>query len=126
MNNSINEFAYDVGCDYGFDRNTGRLSLIKRIIYNKTDNIVVGSYDKNGNFTVARDGIVHSISQGVLNVTDTKTDLSKTGISIPGGKQEEGIDMMKFISFNHFPTIVPIFSPLRALRRFPFSFMLKT
>jgi len=39
MNNSINEFAYDVGCDYGFDRNTGRLSLIKRIIYNTTDNI---------------------------------------------------------------------------------------
>jgi hypothetical protein len=97
---TIMQIDFDQRYDYGFDKNTGQLSLVKKIIDNKMDNIIVGFYDKNGNFIASKDGTVHSMSKGILNVIDTKIDLSKIGLSIPSGRQEEVIDMMKFLSFS--------------------------
>lgn len=42
---------------------------------------------------------IFSVSKGILNVKDNDTDLSKSGISVPVGKQKEAVDFMVNMSF---------------------------
>jgi RHS repeat-associated protein len=98
-NNPTNRIDPDGRDDYGLDVNTGRLSLIKRT-EDKMDRILLGTFGNKDDFTNNENNQIHVLSKGLLTVNNTSEDLSKTGISVSGGKQEEGIDLMKFISFN--------------------------
>jgi RHS repeat-associated protein len=99
-NNPLNMIDPDGQDEYGLDEATGRLSLIKVDRSQENDFILVGSFNNKGEFSENKDKDIHVMSKGILNAKDKETDLSKTGIPVPGGKQGEGIDMMKFISFN--------------------------
>ena len=86
--------------EYGLDETTGRLSRIAKTQDDKTqdDKIYVGSYLKDGSFKKGTASF--TVSKGILSVEDNNTDLSKTGISVPVGKQTEGVDLMVKISYN--------------------------
>jgi hypothetical protein len=85
--------------NYGLDKNTGRLSLTERT-NDKFDVIYTGSYGNDGKFTASgAEGSTLTVSKGVLMGRNFTDDLSKRGFSTTNGLQEEGVAVMKFISF---------------------------
>ncbi|MCL2414642.1 MAG: DUF6443 domain-containing protein [Bacteroidales bacterium] len=91
--------ALDLDNIYGLDEFTGRLSLTE-ITNNNFDQIQVGTFDARGDFTQTEGRATLNVPKGILNAPDMSTDLSRTGISVPGGMQGEGVDMVWFISSN--------------------------
>jgi RHS repeat-associated protein len=99
-NNPINRIDPDGRDDYGLDVNTGRLSLIKKT-RDKIDNIYTGTFGiGRAGFKKDKNGQPHAVSKGILNATNKVQDISKTGFVAGGGKQKEGIDLVKYISFS--------------------------
>jgi RHS repeat-associated protein len=97
-NNPINRIDPSGEDDYGLDENTGRLSLIRKT-KDEWDVVCTGSFNIRNVFT-ANDNDRISVSKGILNGTDKKEDISKRGFTTNDGKGVEGIELVKFISFN--------------------------
>ena len=83
---------------YGFDINTGRLSIIKQT-EDDFDRINLGVFDDNNNFSVTDSNTFLDINKGVL-FGEYFDDISKSGIIFTEGFVNEGINTMKFLSFN--------------------------
>ena len=91
----IDPYGKDV---YGFDVNTGRLSIIE---YNNDDfdKINLGVFDENNIFTITDKDNSLELFKGIL-LGKHFDDISKSGIVFLEGFLNEGIKMMKFLSFN--------------------------
>ena len=97
--NNPNKYIDPQGTDiYGFDINTGRLSIIKQT-EDDFDRINLGVFDDNNNFSVTDSNTFLDINKGVL-FGEYFDDISKSGIIFTEGFVNEGIDTMKFLSFN--------------------------
>ena len=98
LNNPV-KFIDPYGKDvYGFDVNTGRLSIVE---YNKDDfdKINLGTFDENNNFTVTDKTNFLELSKGIL-LGQHFDDISKSGIVFQEGFLNEGLKAMEFLSFN--------------------------
>ena len=96
-NNPISRIDIDGNDDFGLDETTGKLSRIN-VTKSKNDIVYVGSYTQDGTFKKGEKSF--SVSKGILNVKDSDTDLSKSGISVPVGRQKEAVDFMVNMSFS--------------------------
>lgn len=83
---------------YGFDTNTGKLSIVE---HNKDefDRIKLGTFNKENKFTVTNEDKYLDISKGTL-LGEHFDDISKSGIVFHEGFASEGIETMKFLSFH--------------------------
>ncbi|VVU99035.1 hypothetical protein FVB9532_00285 [Mesonia oceanica] len=81
--------------DYGYDKNTGELFLIRKTKDN-FDRIFTGEKKASGLFMP--DGDYKDISKGVLS-GEFGLDYSKEGMIFRGGSLDEGLQAMKFLSF---------------------------
>ena len=73
--------------EYKLNTANGSLILTRKT----SDNFDIISTD-NGQNTL-------KVSKGILNGKDVGDDISKTGFNAPNGKQAEGVEIMRFISF---------------------------
>ncbi|MPL99081.1 hypothetical protein SDC9_45296 [bioreactor metagenome] len=97
-NNPVMVVDPDGRDEYGLDVNTGRLSYLNQ--KEGKDVIHQGTFGKNNTFVRNGKESLDNISKDILTSTNRNEDLSKTGILVKGGRQGEGLDIMKFISFN--------------------------
>ncbi len=82
---------------YGFDNNTGRLSLVKPT-EDDFDRIQIGNFSQNGTFAITDNNYL-DLSKGALHGKYFE-NIAEYGIVFQEGVLEEGIKAMKFLSFS--------------------------
>lgn len=98
LNNSI-KYIDPTGEDvYGFDANTGRLSLVEHT-KDEFDRIKVGTFNEDNIFTISNENNFLDISKGTL-LGEYFDNISEAGIVFHEGSASEGIKVMGFLSFN--------------------------
>uniref|UniRef100_UPI00280BEBA4 RHS repeat-associated core domain-containing protein n=1 Tax=uncultured Bacteroides sp. TaxID=162156 RepID=UPI00280BEBA4 len=98
INNSI-KYIDPTGEDvYGFDTNTGRLSLVEHT-KDEFDRIKVGTFNEDNIFTISDENNFLDISKETL-LGEHFDDISEAGIVFHEGSASEGIKVMEFLSFN--------------------------
>lgn len=98
MNNPVKLIDPDGKDVYGFDINTGQLSITQHTD-DDYDRIMIGNFNKENEFTVTDKDNYLDISKGIL-LGDYFDDISKSGLVFSEAHLNEGISTIKFLSFN--------------------------
>lgn len=98
MNNPVKFIDPDGKDIYGFDVNTGQLSITQHTD-DDYDRIMLGTFNKNNEFNITNEDNFLDISKGIL-LGDYFDDISESGLVFSEGFLNEGIKTMEFLSFN--------------------------